>query len=185
MSITKEKSPARITTDKVRLSYFKGWKPEAMEEGGEKKYSTALLIDKEDEKTLGRIKTAVDYLTVEAKKKYGGKLPVKFKLPLRDGDEERDDDDYAGKFWLNANSKNKPRIVDLNMEEIKDESKVYSGCYARVSLNFFLFDTKGNKGIGVGLNNIQKVKDGEPLSGGSNPEDDFAEAIEMDDDEDI
>lgn len=189
---TTEKSPSRMTTGLVRLSYFNGWKPTSVEEGGDKKYNTALLIPKSDKATLGKIEAAVNYLKEEAKKKYNGKLPPKFKTPLRDGDEEKaDDDNYAEMYFLNCSSKNKPKIVGMerdtagNLKEITEESEVYSGAYARVSLNFFLFDTKGNKGIGVGLNNIQKVKDGEPLSGGSSAEDDFSEEFEVDDDDDF
>ncbi len=182
---TKEQSLTKVTTGKVRLSYASVWHPTAVEEGGEKQYSSALLISKDDTLTLGRIQKAVDHLTAEAKKKYGGKLPPKFKLPLRDGDDEKpDDDNYGGMMFLNAKSKNRPGIVGLEKDTkgdykpITDEDEVYSGCFARVSLNLYLYDTKGNKGIGVGLNNIQKVKDGDPLAGKSRPEDDFAEEFE-------
>lgn len=178
-------TPTKVLTKKVRLSYFSGWEPTSVEEGGEKKYSTAILIPKTDTVTLDRINAAEEHLKNEYKAKNNGKLPAKFKTPLRDGDEERPDDEaYAGHYFLNASSKNKPGIVDLNLKEITDQAEVYSGCYARVSLNFYLFDKSGNRGIAAGLNNIQKVKDGEPLAGRSRAEDDFgAEDIELDDDD--
>lgn len=190
MSTTETKSPTKVVTGLVRLSYFNGWKPTSVEDGGDKKYNTAALIRKDDKETIAKIESAINFLKDEAKKKYSGKLPAKFKLPLRDGDEEKpDDDSYAGCLFLNASSKNKPGIVGMErdsagkLKEITDESQVYSGAYARLSLNFYLFDKKGNKGIGVGLNNVQKVKDGEPLAGSSNADDDFAEEFEINEDE--
>lgn len=180
----KEKSPASVSTGVVRLSYFSGWEPKAIDGDSEEKYSTAILIKKDDKFTLDRIKAAVNHLKEEAKKKFGGKLPAKFKLPLRDGDEEKpEDENYAGHYFLNASSKRKPGIVKrvgdklVTIEE-KDKDEVYSGCYARLGLNFYVFDVKGNKGIAAGLNNVLKIKDGEPLAGGSRPEDDFGDNFE-------
>lgn len=63
------------------------------------------------------------------------------------------------------------------------ENDVYSGCYARVSLNFYAFNTNGNKGIACGLGNIQKVDDGERLGGGASAEEDFDfEEVDAEDD---
>src|SRR5690606_6726643 len=122
--------------------------------------------------------------------KWGGKEPVNLKLPLRDGDEERPDDEaYAGHYFLNATSVTKPGIFKpigkddngrTKFEEITDSTEVYSGCYAYVSINFYPFNVNGNKGIAVGLNNIVKVQDGEPLGGRARVEDEFAD-IEFDD----
>ena len=96
------------------------------------------------------------------------------KLPLRDGDVERDDEAYKGHWFINANSNTAPQIVDRTVKPILDRSEVYSGCYARVSLNFYAFNSNGNKGVACGLGNIQKVRDGEPLGGRTNAADDFA-----------
>lgn len=186
MSTTTAKvaSPTRVVTRKVRLSYFNGWEPRSIEEGAEKKYGTAILIPKSDTETIDRIAKAVEHLKAEYKAKNGGKLPARFKTPLRDGDEERPDDEaYAGHYFLNATSRNKPGIVDRELQPITDQEKVYSGCYARVSMNFYLFDVSGNRGIAAGLENIQKLADGPALSGGSRPEDDFAEDLDLDDDD--
>ena len=68
----------------------------------------------------------------------------------------------------------------LLIKPILDRDEVYSGCYARVSLNFYAFNSNGNKGIACGLGNIQKIKDGEPLGGRSSAADDFR--TETDDD---
>ena len=97
------------------------------------------------------------------------------KTPLRDGDLERPDDEaYANSYFVNANSSSAPGIVDADRQPIIDRSEVYSGVYGRASINFYAFNSNGNKGIACGLNNLQKMKDGEPLGGKSRAEDDFA-----------
>ena len=78
----------------------------------------------------------------------------------------------------------KPGIVDRQLNEIIDSTEVYSGCYARASINFFPYNQAGNKGIACGLNNIQKLEDGEYLGGRSRPEDDF-EALDNPEDDDM
>jgi hypothetical protein len=97
------------------------------------------------------------------------------KTPLRDGDAERPDDPaYADAYFINANSATAPGIVDASCDPILDRSEVYSGVYGRASVNFYAFNSNGNRGIAVGLNNLQKLRDGEPLGGKSRAEDDFA-----------
>ncbi|MFM1524746.1 MULTISPECIES: DUF2815 family protein [Helcococcus] len=164
----------KVVTGKVRLSYFNGWNPVAIGEG-KPKYSTSILIPKEDKKTLQKIEDAVDAAIEQGISKFGGKIPNKqaIKLPLRDGDIERDDEAYKGHFFINANSMTPPQIVDLNVDPILIKDEVYSGCYARVSINFYAFNSNGNKGIACGLGNIQKIADGEMLGGRSSASDDF------------
>ena len=166
----------KLTTKVVipcRLSYAHIWEPDT----DDKKYSTALLIPKDDVKTVKRIKEAVANAILEGKTKLAnkaGKVPSTLKTPLRDADEEGlDDEAYVGHYFLNATSKRKPQIVDRRKVRIEEEDEVYSGCYCNVSVNFYAFDKEGNKGIAAGLNNIQKVKDGERLSGGSTADQDF------------
>lgn len=170
-----------ITGVNTRLSYFHGWEPVSIN-GGAEKYSVSLLIPKEDKKTIDTINKAIDAAITEGIAKFGGEKPNKaeIKLPLRDGDIEREDEVYKGHFFLNANSTTAPQIVDKSVNPILDRNEVYSGCYARVSLNFYAFNSNGNKGVACGLGNIQKIKDGEPLGGKSNAADDFT-AIEDDD----
>ena len=96
------------------------------------------------------------------------------KLPLRDGDTERDDEVYKNCFFVNANSTTAPQIVDRSVQPILDREEVYSGCYARVSINFYAYNTNGNKGIACGLGNIQKIADGEALGGRTTAKDDFS-----------
>ncbi|MBP0989344.1 MAG: DUF2815 family protein, partial [Oscillospiraceae bacterium] len=98
------------------------------------------------------------------------------KTPLRDGDAERPDDPaYANSYFVNANSITAPGVVDADRQPIIDTSEVYSGVYGRASINFYAYATKTAKGIACGLNNLMKVKDGEPLGGHSRAEDDFAD----------
>ena len=170
-----------ITGKNTRLSYFHGWEPTSIN-GGPERYSVSVLIPKEDKETVKAINDAVDAAIEEGIAKFGGKKPNKaaIKLPLRDGDTEREDEAYAGHWFINANSKTAPQIVDKAVKPILDRDEVYSGCYARVSLNFYAFNSNGNKGIACGLGNIQKIRDGESLGGRSSATDDFS--IEEDDD---
>ena len=95
---------------------------------------------------------------------------------MRDGDEEKpDDENYKNSYFLNASSKQRPGIIGPDKQEVMNRDEVYSGCYCKVSISFYPFDTNGNRGIAVSLNNIMKVKDGDPLSGRASAEDDFAD----------
>lgn len=163
-----------ITGTNTRLSYFHGWEPVSIN-GGAEKFSTAVLIPKSDKKTIDAIEKAIDSAIEEGIAKFGGKKPNKaaIKLPLRDGDIERDDEAYKGHYFINANSTNPPQIVDQRVQPILERSQVYSGCYARVSINFYAFNSNGNKGVAAGLGNIQFVRDGEPLGGQTSALDEF------------
>ena len=164
-----------ITGVNTRLSYFHGWEPVSIN-GGAEKYSVSVLIPKSDKETIDAVNAAIDAAIEEGIAKFGGKKPSRaaIKLPLRDGDTEREDEAYRGHFFINANSTTPPQIVDRSVKPILDRGEVYSGCYARVSLNFFAFNSNGSKGVACGLGNIQKVRDGEPLGGKSKAEDDFS-----------
>ena len=171
----------KVVTGVVRLSYANVWEPVSIK-GGTPKFSVSLIIPKDDEKTLDAINAAIDAAIQDGVSKFGGKIPNRaaLKLPLRDGDIERDDEAYKGSYFVNANSTTAPQIVDRAVQPILDRGEVYSGCYARVSINFYAFNTNGNRGVASGLGNIQKVKDGDPLSGKTSAADDFA--TELDDD---
>ncbi|MEX6014803.1 DUF2815 family protein [Mammaliicoccus sciuri] len=174
----------KVITGKVRTSFVHIFEPHAMEEGQEKKYSMSIIIPKSDTKTIEKIENAIEAAKEQGKaEKFGGKVPPKLKTPLRDGDEEHPDDPaYKDSFFLNASSKQAPGVIDQNKIKLTDSTTVYSGCYVRVSINFYPFAVSGNKGIAAGLNNIQKWADGEPLSGASTAEDDFDE-LDMDEDD--
>lgn len=164
-----------VTGINTRFSYFNGWEPVSIN-GSKPKYSISVLIPKTDTTTINKINEAIDIAIEEGIARFGGKKPNKatLKLPLRDGDLERDNDAYKGHYFINANSINAPQIVDANLDPILDRNEVYSGCYGRVSLNFYAFNSNGNKGIACGLGNVQKLRDGEPLGGRSSAKDDFA-----------
>lgn len=179
-------NPTKVITGvNTRWSYANVWEAKSIN-GGAPKYSVSLIIPKSDTKTIDKIKAAIQaaYEEGESKLKGNGKtvpaLSV-LKTPLRDGDLERPDDEaYANSYFVNANSGTAPGIVDADRQPIIDHSEVYSGVYGRASINFYAFNSNGNKGIACGLNNLQKMRDGEPLGGKTRAEDDFA-----DDDEDF
>lgn len=175
------KNNTKVVTGIVRLSYANVWEPTSIN-GSNPKYSVSLIIPKSDTKTISAINAAIDAAIKEGTPKFGGKTPNKaaLKLPLRDGDLERDDEAYKNAYFLNANSTTAPQIVDRAVNPILDRSEVYSGCYARVSINFYAFNSNGNRGIACGLGNIQKIRDGEPLGGKSSAADDFT--TDLDDD---
>lgn len=147
----------------------------------------SLIIPKSDTATVKKIEAAIQaaYEEGESKLKGNGKSVPSLKVlktPLRDGDLERPDDEaYANSYFINANSATAPGIVDSDCQPILERSEVYSGVYGRASINFYAFNSNGNKGIACGLNNLQKIADGEPLGGKARAEDDFA----TDDDDDF
>lgn len=176
-------NPTRVITGEVRLSYAHIFEPKSTN-GSKPKYSVSLIIPKSDTATIAKIEAAIDAAIEQGVGKFGGKRPNKaaLKLPLRDGDIEKDDEAYADAFFVNANSTTPPQVVDAALNPILDASEVYSGCYARVSISFYAFNTNGNRGIACGLGNIQKLRDGEPLGGGRvSAESDFS-AFTADDD---
>ena len=174
-----------ITGPETRWSYANVWEAKSIN-GGAPKYSISLIIPKSDTKTIEKIQAAIQaaYEEGQGKLKGNGKsvpaLSV-LKTPLRDGDAERPDDEaYKDAYFINANSSTAPGIVDVDRQTIIDHSEVYSGVYGRASINFYAFNSNGNKGIACGLNNLQKIRDGEPLGGKSRAEDDFATEDEDD-----
>lgn len=167
-----------------RISFANIWEPKAIN-GGDEKYSVSCLIPKSDKKTLARIQKAVEAAKEDGKaRKWSGKIPPNLKLPLRDGDIDRpDDENYEDCYFLNASSKDAPQVVDRKVNPVLDPMMVYSGCYCNVSVNFYAFNANGNRGVAAGLGNIQFVCDGERLSGKASADADF-DALE-DDDEDV
>ena len=184
---TKANNPMKVITGlDTRWSYANVWEAKSIN-GGTPKFSVSLIIPKSDTKTVAKIKAAIEaaYHDGESKLKGNGKsVPpmAAIKTPLRDGDSERPDDPaYANAYFINANPATAPGIVDADRNPILTRSEVYSGVYGRASISFYAFNSNGNKGIACGLNNLQKVRDGEPLGGKVSAESDFA----TDDDEDF
>ena len=174
-----------ITGPDTRWSYVNVWEAKSIN-GGKAKYSVSLIIPKTNTQTIAKIQAAIEaaYKEGEAKLRGNGKtlLPLSaLKTPLRDGDVERPDDPaYANAYFLNANSDSAPGIVDADCNQILTRSEVYSGVYGRASINFYAYNSNGSRGIACGLNNLQKIRDGEPLGGKASAAADFA----TDDDDD-
>ena len=184
---TKTNNPMKVITGKeTRWSYANVWEAKSIN-GGAPKFSVSLIIPKSDTATVQKIKAAIQaaYEEGQGKLKGNGRSvpPLSaIKNPLRDGDTERPDDPaYAGCYFINATSATAPGIVDADRNPILARSEVYSGVYGRASITFYAFNSNGNKGIACGLNNLQKIRDGEPLGGKASAASDF----DTDDDDDF
>lgn len=180
-------SPTKVVTGPVRLSYCHLFEPFSSFEGQDPKYSTVILVPKSDTKTVAAIQKAQKAaLELGKAGKFGGSIPKNWKNTFHDGDEEADLDknpEYAGHWYMTVSNKTRPGIVDQQVNPIMDQTEVYSGCYARVSINAFPFNSSGSKGVSFGLNHVQKLKDGEPFGNITKAEDDF-DAVDMDDEGD-
>ncbi len=184
------KIPTKVVTGKhTIMSYLNVNEPKTPLGGGTPKYSVSLIIPKSDKGTIEKIRAAIKAAYDEGQSKLKGNskfVPAlkDLKIPLRDGDKERPGDDaYKNAYFVNANSTTKPGVVDADCQPILDSSELYSGIIGRASINFYCFNSNGNKGIACGLNNIQKLADGTPLGGHSRAEDDFADLDDDDDDD--
>lgn len=186
MTVT-DNNTTKVITGKVRLSYVALLEPKAFE-GQEAKYSTVLLIPKSDKATISKIKKAQKAAYEAAKNdKLKGVKADKVKTTLRDGDDEMDLEEhpeYADCYFMSVSSKTAPGILDKYKEKVDSPDEVYSGVYARVSLNFFAYNTAGNKGISAGLNNVQILAKGDYLGGRSSADADFDEWEDEEDEAD-
>lgn len=179
----------RIKLNNVRLSYANVFTARAMEEGQEPKYSTQVIVPK-DHPQIKEFKKAIVEVAKDRFPKLvkDNKMPAKLKNPLRDGDDERDDEPevYGGMYFFNANNKKRPTVVDRDRTQLtEDDNVIYSGCYANVIVDLFGYDTAGNKGVSAALCGVQFKKDGEALGGKGVTADDFDEEEADEDDYDI
>lgn len=181
MAENKNHSPSKVIIP-CRISFANIWEPKSIN-GSEEKYSVSCIIPKVDKKTLAKIEKAIEAAKEAGKtKKWGGKIPPNLKLPLRDGDIDRPDDEaYANAMFINATSKDAPQIVDRKVQPILDPMECGSGDYCNVSVNFYGFNANGNRGVAAGLGNIQLIKHGERLAGKASASSDFTE-VESDED---
>ena len=185
------KNDTKVVTGVVRLSYAHLFEPKSIN-GSDPKYSVSLIIPKDDKQMVKVLEQAIDNAKELGKSKWGGKIPSNLKLPLRDGDEDRPEDEaYENSYFINANSERAPQVVGTEKDKATGKAiplgpdEVYSGCYARASINFYPFNVNGNKGVACSLISIQKIDDGEPLAGvASAPEEDF-EFDEVDSEDDF
>lgn len=175
----------RVVTGKVRFSFVNVFEARAFGENQAAKYSVMLMIPKSDVATIQRCKNAIDAAARKGQAtKFGGKLPPILKTTFKDADKDTDQDgnifaekwEYtAGHYIINVSSKNQPQVVDAARNPIINPVEFYSGCYGRASINFFAYNNNGNKGVSAGLNNLQKLEDGEGLGGFTSAEQDFAD----------
>jgi hypothetical protein len=174
-----DNSNVKVVTGRVRLSFPNLFKARAAEEGQDAKFSVEILIPKGDTKTVAKIRNAQNAAanSEKGRKALGDAIPTwgaekfphkKFSDTLRDGDDEDEQDgrpERAGHWFMNARSAEqyKPQVVNKDLEPILDQSEVYGGVYARVSLSAYAYSTQGNKGVSFGLNSVQILGYGEPL----------------------
>ena len=172
-----------MITTLVRFSYLNAFEAKATPSGA-MKFSASLLIPKND---VAGIKAITDAINEAVQKGLDTnkftKVQVKgLRMPLRDGDVEFESgnrgEEYKGHFFLNASSANKPGVVKAQKGSapvpIFDPDDFYSGCYGRADVNFFPYNQAGNRGIGVGLNNLMLVREGERLDGRKSAEQAFS-----------
>jgi hypothetical protein len=171
----------KVLTGECRLSYCNLTTPRAAQQGGEAKYSVTLLIPKRDVATKADIDAAIQAAAAEALSKvWNNARPPMLKVPIWDGDGVRQSgepfpDECKGCWVITASTKNKPQVVGIdNINCELSPSDIYSGMYGRVTLRMFGYSNSGNKGVGCGLGNVLKTRDGEPLSGGASAATDFA-----------
>jgi len=161
-------SKQKILTPEFRVSFPKMFKPEAGMNGeGPAYYSLVMLFPKDTDLTA--LKTAAQNAI---KEKWGDKKPANLRSPFRDGD-EKELDGYAGQIYITCKSKDKPGLVNAAVEKITDEADFFAGCYARATLTCYAYDQNGNRGVSFGLQNVQKLRDGEPFGSKRKAEDDF------------
>lgn len=170
-----------VTQNLVRFSYVNVFEAKSFN-GENAKYSLAILIPKmvngAPNPDVEAFKKAI---SETAKEKWGANIPKGLKNIMRDGDTDKDGEEYEGHYFINAKSNNRPQVVDAKGKQIFDKDDVYSGCYGKVSINFFAYDFNGSKGVSAGLGNVMKVEDGARLAGGSSAAQDFGIATTEDD----
>lgn len=177
-----QNNPTKVLTGECRLSYCNLNAPRAAQQGGEAKYSVTLLIPKTDTATKADIDAAINAAANDAMTKlWNGVRPPQLKVPIYDGDGVRPNsgvpfgDECKGHWVMTAGTKNKPQVVGIdNINCELAPSDVYSGMYGRVTINFYGYSNSGNRGVGCGLGNVLKTRDGEPLAGGASAAADFA-----------
>jgi hypothetical protein len=161
-----------IRTPAFRVSFPSVFEPKPGPDGKNPKYRMSLLFPKTTD--LSVLKEAIKEV---AKEKWGDKLPKSLRNPIRDGDEKDALPGYADNFFINVTSTLRPTIINTKGQELIEADigpdGFYAGCYARCSLSIYAYDKAGNRGVSFGLQNIQKVAEGEPFSGRTRATDDF------------
>lgn len=170
-----------LVTGKVRFSYVQVFEPKSIN-GGDEKYSVTLLIPKTDNDTYQKIVGEVNRVLQESVAEvFRGVMPANPSLPVYDGDGVRPSGEpfgaeCKGHWVISAKSNSAPEVVDASCNPIISKNEFYSGCYGRASLRFYAYNKNGNKGVGCGLGNVQKLEDGQPLDGRTTAAEDFGVA---------
>jgi hypothetical protein len=174
--------PTKVLTGEVRLSYANLTTARANKPGDKEKFSVTLLIPKTDTATKANIDSSAEAAAQEAQGKlWNGVRPPVLPVPIHDGEGVRENGtpfgpECKGHWVMTASTYNRPQVVhqsDVNTELAPQD--IYSGMYARVTINFFGYMNNGKKGVGCGLGNVMKTRDGEPLAGGASASADFAD----------
>ncbi len=176
----------KVTTPKFRASFVTVFEPKSYK-GGAPKYSIVMLFDN---KKLSELKDLVKLVEASCIEEWG-EVPAEVKYnpkedseycPFKNGDSDKKSgyEGYAGTIYSTASTLFPPAVIDtgdprkdIKPQAILDPKELYSGCYARASVICFTWESKGYKGVSFGLQNIQKLADGEAFSGRGNPEADF------------
>ena len=190
MAVTNSNADTKVVTGEVRIMFPHLFEKYTPDEDQDPKYSVMLLVPKEDTATVKKIQSAQQAALKKGKdSKFGGKIPNNWKNTFRDGDEEGDEEDSPerlGHYFMTVSSKTRPGVVDRLRQAIMEPQEVYSGCYARVSLNAFPYNSRNSKGVSFAINGLQKTRDGEALGGPApfRAEEDFEELEPLSEDED-
>ena len=166
-----------VMTPEFRVSFPAVFKPKRQkgDATSEPKYGLTMLFPKGAD--LSKLKAAAQEAV---KEKWGDKPPKNLRSPFRDQGEKEYEGYVEGAVFVSASSKQKPGLVDRQRQDIIDETEFYPGCYARATIRAFAYDNNGNKGVAFGLNNVQKLRDGDPLGGRTRAQDDFADDLPPD-----
>lgn len=177
-------SNTQMTTGEVRLSYVHLDAPYANPNtNADPKYQVTVLMPKSDVQAKARLDAAYQAAVQKGvAEKWNGTMPPIIACSIHDGDGVRPSTgepfgpECKGHWVFTASSKNPVSLVDAGMNPIVQKGELYSGCYARVCVSLFPYNTAGKRGIGIGLEAVQKLRDGDPLGGGVSVSDAFGGA---------
>ena len=185
--ITPKVKGSKIIFGPVRIAFVHLFKPWSGQDAGEgqEKYQCCFMIPKNETETVEAIRKCIEEAKLEGQRtKWGGKMPKKLELPLQDGDERDDPQEFADHYYLNAKAKTRPGVVDKYKQPIMDEEEIYSGVWVYGSVRFYPYLANGKSGVAVGLDNVMKFKDDDHFGGRASAESDFegvGEDLDIDD----
>lgn len=166
----------KVITCPCVISYPVLWKPRAVKPGDPEMYGATFIFNlATDRPCLQQIRDAAFFAGREKWRDFDAMLKAnRVRVPWRKGEERADQAGYGpGKIFINCRGNEAPGVVDMNVQPIMDTKEIYAGCIVKASITAFAYDQKGNKGVSFGLNNVQKVKDGERIDNRSTPSQDF------------